>query len=584
MNKRLTLAIILTVVTLLTLAACKPVEPQSILLKSEPADTLYFVGDNQIKLNGGLIEVFYSDKTKKEVPLTDDEITISGFDTRTAGDVKVTVKYQSLTTFFYIKVDAVVAQSCTLEKTPQKTEYYSLDQPDVSDGIFKVEYNNGSSENVAMDRKDVNVTYDFSLIGSTEITVSLFGFSYVFPVTVLKGPDWQLIEEMTDKAVDHIYKLEEPQFLYCYFKLMDEVDKVYATGSLKVIVYYRDNYFDGVEEVKKLCDENTYAYAREFFDDEELNSFIRLFTDLVYKWKYTDGYNVTSEEFCSQTEKLIADYRALSNFKRWSFIFNMYNAYDYYMEVTAEYYSQYLTSQELDVYKLLVQTEYYYNGSKAADYSYHIDLFVRKTRNMQKIYDALENSNAFDELFLEEYEIYCDYLIELNPVAEEIYEINDFSLQITVGLIIKLFYGDYSHLIVSYEILFDMVEAIYDSGDQDLINDFETVGVGNTTLFDKYNKYLEEYEKLMQEISAKGNEFNAIYRKYLDIYRKWIESGAGISEKDNSVNRDLYSDFDHDMKDFIEELEQQPQDIQDMFMSMASVSYAKMLEDYTDNL
>jgi hypothetical protein len=237
----------------------------------------------------------------------------------------------------------------------------------------------------------------------------------------------------------------------------------------------------------------------------------------------------------------------------------------------------------LEVYKLLVQTEYYYNGSKAADYSYHIDLFVRKTRDMQKLYDALLDSDTFNELFWEEYETYCEYLIELNPVAEEIYEINDFSLQITVGLIIKLFYGDYSHLIVSYEILFDMVDAIYDSGDQDLINDFETVGVGETTLLDKYNKYLVEYEKLMQEISAKGEEFNVIYRKYLDMYRKWIESGAGISEKDNSVNRDLYPDFDNDMAVFKEELEQQPQDIQDMFMSMASVSYAKMLNDY-DNL
>ncbi len=400
MNKKLLLTIIVAVAMLFVLTACK-VEPQSIIIENEPTKTQYFVGEKTLSLEGGLLEVTYSNDKKEKIDLTDDEVEVSGFNTSTPGDVTITVSYKELTANFTIQVNAVVALSYTVINEPAKTQYYSLEEADVSDGMFRIEYNNGTFADVAMNNSGFNIVYDFTQTGETEITVNFLGFSHTVEVTVLEGPDWELIGDMTEKAIGHIYLLEEPQFLYCYFRLMEEVDKVYATESLKVVVYYIDNYFEGVEEVKQLCEENTYYYAPEFFNDEVLNEYIRLFTDLIYKWKTVEGYGVNSQEFCTQTEQLIFAYQALSRYQRWTFIFNMYSAYDYYIEVTAEYYSQYLSEQELEVYKMLVQSEFYYNGSKAADYGYHIDLFIRRTRDLIKLYEALSDSETFDELFLE---------------------------------------------------------------------------------------------------------------------------------------------------------------------------------------
>ena len=102
----------------------------------------YFVGDNFDKTKGR-IRVADDNANIKTVNMSDAAVTVSGFDSSTAGTKTVTVKYGEYTGTFSINV--YNAETVELSSPPKKTIYYSHDTEfSVAGAFFTVTANNGS--------------------------------------------------------------------------------------------------------------------------------------------------------------------------------------------------------------------------------------------------------------------------------------------------------------------------------------------------------------------------------------------------------------------------------------------------------
>ncbi|MBR7116627.1 MAG: bacterial Ig-like domain-containing protein [Clostridia bacterium] len=130
---------------------------QSIYIDSWPEKLQYYVGEKAsydglviavLKNNGTIERIVYSEDTK-------DKLTISGFDSSKATEEQIiTVEYKNYSCKFYISVKEVpkpasILTSISIAVMP-KTEYKMDEWLDVSSGMIKKHYSDGTSKNTIM--------------------------------------------------------------------------------------------------------------------------------------------------------------------------------------------------------------------------------------------------------------------------------------------------------------------------------------------------------------------------------------------------------------------------------------------------
>jgi hypothetical protein len=97
-------------------------------------------------------------------------------DVTNVGDVltaakTVTVTYKGKTIPFTIRVVDKKATSISLETSPTKTEYIENQELDIAGATIKVQYNNGTTETIAVTKEMVS-GYQKDKTGSQVITVT----------------------------------------------------------------------------------------------------------------------------------------------------------------------------------------------------------------------------------------------------------------------------------------------------------------------------------------------------------------------------------------------------------------------------
>ena len=171
-----------------------------VYLFQEPTKKDYFVG-NEFTSMGGIIRVEYYDGTYIDVPVTED--MCSGYDMNTPGTQTVTISYLDYEFYYDINVVEPVVVNAYLYKEPTKTDYFTGEDFTAEGGIIRIEYSDGSYEDVIV-TDDMCSGYDMDTPGKQTVIISYEDYEFPYEITV-KDPvivDAELIEEPDKKVYE----------------------------------------------------------------------------------------------------------------------------------------------------------------------------------------------------------------------------------------------------------------------------------------------------------------------------------------------------------------------------------------------
>ncbi len=160
--------------TLIVEVKAIPIILSSIEIKSQPAKTEYYVGE-ELDLAGAKITVRYSDDNSVDKAITVD--MISGYDKNVVGAQVLTVTYsedgieKTATLSVVVNSIPVTLSSIEIKSQPDKTEYYVDDELDLTGAKITVKYSDGSSVDKAI-TADMVSGYDKTSVGTQVLTVT----------------------------------------------------------------------------------------------------------------------------------------------------------------------------------------------------------------------------------------------------------------------------------------------------------------------------------------------------------------------------------------------------------------------------
>ena len=131
----------------------------SIRLSTQPTKKHYEIGE-ELDLSGAVIEATYSSGSKSQIKLPSSEVTVTGFDNKTAGVKTLTLTYYGASTTLYVlvKQPVVAVSRISLSKAPTKTMYYLGEELDLSGAEITVHYDNNSEKVIALPNNEVTAT------------------------------------------------------------------------------------------------------------------------------------------------------------------------------------------------------------------------------------------------------------------------------------------------------------------------------------------------------------------------------------------------------------------------------------------
>ena len=154
-----------------------------IVMKEKPSKTTYIRGEN-LDLTDGIITVYYEDTTTTEIPLTSDEISISGYDNKIIGTQTIIVTYRGKQTTFEVTVKNDV-EKIEIKTKPSKTVYIKGETLDLSEGEITAYYEDKTTATIPMTSEEVQITgYNTNRLGTQTIFVRYQGKQTTFEVTV----------------------------------------------------------------------------------------------------------------------------------------------------------------------------------------------------------------------------------------------------------------------------------------------------------------------------------------------------------------------------------------------------------------
>lgn len=189
-GKHLLLLLVL-LAALLACASCGGGEVELSVKESNLPQTVYVKGSG-LNLTGGMLTVKEGD-TEKDIPLTSEGITVSGYDQNKLGDQTLTVTYRDKTVTFTVTVVE------RLQVTGHVTDYLVGGELDLAKGRLKITRNDGSTYTAVLTDAGVSITgYDKTKTGEQILTVTYRDaadtFTATFPVTVYAVESVKLTE------------------------------------------------------------------------------------------------------------------------------------------------------------------------------------------------------------------------------------------------------------------------------------------------------------------------------------------------------------------------------------------------------
>lgn len=154
--------------------------PIGIEIAAKPDKKEYFTNEDLVA-DGLVVNLIYSDGSKTEIT---EEITISGFDSDTAGEKTITVTYGEFSDTFKVMVNEPVLTKVEIINYPFKETYFIGELLDINGLEVRLTYSDNSTQ-VINDGFIVS-GFDANTLGEQIIKVSYCDFSDTFTVKVLQ--------------------------------------------------------------------------------------------------------------------------------------------------------------------------------------------------------------------------------------------------------------------------------------------------------------------------------------------------------------------------------------------------------------
>lgn len=150
-----------------------------------PTKLTYLEGE-ELDLTDGKITIVFSDETTQPIALTNEDVTLSGFDNTKAEEQTITVIYKGETVgTFTVNVKAIEAVSIAITTDPEKLTYLEGDNLNLTGGVITVTYNNDETRTVALTDEKVTVAgFVNNKIGEQPLTVSYLELTTTINVRV----------------------------------------------------------------------------------------------------------------------------------------------------------------------------------------------------------------------------------------------------------------------------------------------------------------------------------------------------------------------------------------------------------------
>lgn len=122
----------------------------------KPNKLTYTLNEKTLDLTGGILKIYYNDKTYENINMTSNNIKILNFDNSKVGKQKIEISYLDYTTSFDITLIKRKVKSISITKIPTKTIYNSNEKIDLSNGIITITYYDNSTEKISMLSPNIN--------------------------------------------------------------------------------------------------------------------------------------------------------------------------------------------------------------------------------------------------------------------------------------------------------------------------------------------------------------------------------------------------------------------------------------------
>ena len=165
----------------------KAVEIVSIELTTAPTK-LEYIENEEFSAEGGEITVTFNNEATQKVALTDEKVSISGFDNTKIGEQTLKVVYNEKETTFDVKVIAKSLEKIAILTQPAKVEYLEGEEFSAEGGEFVAYYNNNSSDTLELGKATVS-GFDNTKIGEQVLKVVYNEKTAEIKVTVSAKPE-----------------------------------------------------------------------------------------------------------------------------------------------------------------------------------------------------------------------------------------------------------------------------------------------------------------------------------------------------------------------------------------------------------
>lgn len=163
----------------------KPIEIEKIFIKQLPNKIEYTI-DEQLDLDGLVVEAFYSDNTKKVIE--DYEIVKGDF---FIGLNTIIIQYQNFKTSFEVLIkEKIQIISISIKQLPNKVEYVLNEQLNLDGLIVEANYTDNTKKVI----EDYEIEYDQFQIGTNTIKIKYQNFETSFDITFKELEKLQLLE------------------------------------------------------------------------------------------------------------------------------------------------------------------------------------------------------------------------------------------------------------------------------------------------------------------------------------------------------------------------------------------------------
>ena len=149
---------------------------------TNPNKLIYKVNEKMDLTGGKVTPVMASGIASPAIPMTNTDVTITGFDTTTVGAKIVKVSYKGISKTFGITVEDGYSEM-KIKTLPTKTEYKYGESLDLTGGTIEITKDSGTKETINI-TKDMISGYNSKKLGAQILTVTYQGLTQQFVVKV----------------------------------------------------------------------------------------------------------------------------------------------------------------------------------------------------------------------------------------------------------------------------------------------------------------------------------------------------------------------------------------------------------------